>query len=83
MFRAFYQKYPEHTFYVKNLVLKIFHLIPLHHRTVFHAHDFISFEYILLIADILAADAVIFVFVLIIEHINVKISHKTHRTAVI
>ena len=62
---------------------EIFHLITFHHRTVFHTDDFISFQNILLIADILAADALIFIFVLIIEHIDVKISHKTHRAAVI
>src|SRR5699024_4461546 len=68
---------------ILNCLSEIFHLISFHHRTVFHADDFISFEYILLVADILTADTVIFIFVLIIVHIDVKISHKTHWAAVI
>ena len=62
---------------------EIFHFIPFHHSAVFHTDDFVSLKNILLSADILAADAVIFIFVLIIEHIDIKISHKAHRAAVI
>ena len=48
----------------------------LRHCTITKSYHFILLQYILLIAGVLTTHAIEFILFLIIEHINIQVSHK-------
>lgn len=56
---------------------------PLHRILIPEPHQLVLREHVLLRPHILAADAMVLLFLLIVKHINVQVSHKAGGTPVI